>query len=238
MKKSLMSIVSFIGIIIFIFFLVACDKKVTTLDSLKNEYGIYVEGGSFEEGSLLNSNEVIQTSEEAITILEKIKDQNYNKDGNIYIFDIYVTKDGKKVQPNGKVKVSIPVPTVNVEKYLVFHIKSDNSVENIIPIISDGKITFETSSFSYFIIAEEIKEHVHDYQLIEGSEPSCTQEGIVKHYHCEECGKNFDMNYGEITDLTIEKLEHDFTEWYPSNELEDQHERSCKCGLSETGNCE
>ena len=135
-------------------------------------------------------------------------------------------------------KVSIPVPTVSVEKYLVFHIKSDNSVENIIPIISDGKITFETSSFSYFIIAEEIKEHVHDYQLIEGSEPSCTQEGIVKHYHCEECGKNFDMNYGEITDLTIEKLEHDFTEWYPSNELEDQHERSCKCGLSETGNCE
>ena len=87
-----------------------------------------------------------ETAEEAAEVLSAIADQNYNKNGSVYIFDIYVTKDGARVQPNGKVKVSIPVPNVQVDNYLVFHIKSDNSVESLVPTVADGKISFETSS--------------------------------------------------------------------------------------------
>ena len=162
-KKSLVASILLLLIVTFAFTFTAC-KKDNTLESLKNEHGVVVDGGSFEEGSSLVSNEIAATAEEAAGVLAAIADQNYNKEGNVYIFDIYVTKDGEEVQPDGKVKVSIPVPNVEVDNYLVFHVKSDNSVESLVPTVAEGKISFETSSFSYFVIAEAAPaEHVHNY---------------------------------------------------------------------------
>ena len=163
-KRTLFSILTLVLVAVFAFSLTACNKEAGTLESLQNEYGIVVDGGSFEEGSTLVSNEIVANTEEATAVLAAIADQNYNKDGKVYIFDIYVMKDGAKVQPNGKVKVSIPIPNVQVDNYLVFHVKSDNSVENLVPTVADGKISFEVSSFSYFVIAEAAPaEHVHSF---------------------------------------------------------------------------
>lgn len=166
MKTSKRSI--FIGLILMIVTLLGISMLTACggvkLDKLQSEYGVVIEGGDFEEGSTLISNEIAASTEEATEVLAAIADQNYNKDGSVYIFDIYVTKDGAKVQPSGKVKVSVPLPNVQVDNYLVFHVKDDNSVETLIPTVSDGKISFETSSFSYFIIAEAAPaEHVHNY---------------------------------------------------------------------------
>ena len=213
-KKSLLVTILLLLIAVFAFSLTACNNEVGTLESLQNEYGIVVDGGSFEEGSTLVSNEIVATTEEAAEVLAAIADQNYNKDGSVYIFDIYVTKDGKEVQPNGKVKVSVPVPNVQVDNYLVFHVKDDNSVEKLVPTVADGKISFETSSFSYFVIAEAVIQdappiHVHNFEWVEGKESTCKEEGIVPHYHCDGCGKNFDQNYGEIDSVITEKGSHD-----------------------------
>ena len=213
-KKTLLTTILLIVIAVFAFSLTACNKEVGTLETLKNEYGIVVDGGSFEEGSTLVSNEIVATTEEATAVLTAIADQNYNKDGNVYIFDIYVTKDGKEVQPDGKVKVSVPVPNVEVDNYLVFHVKDDNSVEKLVPTVADGKISFETSSFSYFVIAEAVIQdappiHVHNFEWVEGKESTCKEEGIAPHYHCDGCGKNFDQNYGEIDSIITEKGSHD-----------------------------
>ena len=218
MKKSLLTIISFVFIALFTFTLIGCRNEVVTLDSLKNEYGVEVNGGGFEEGSTLISNEIATTSEKASTVLLAIANQNYKKDGKVLIFDVYVTKDGNKVQPNGKVKVSIPIQNIETSGYLLFHVKSDNSVENLPFTIDAGRISFETSSFSYFVIVEEsVQAHVHNYELIQGTAPSCTKEGSKEHYHCAECGKNFDMNYGEIEDLTIEKSDHKYGDMYYAN---------------------
>ena len=213
-KKSLLVTILLLLITVFAFSLTACNNEVGTLESLQNEYGIVVDGGSFEEGSTLVSNEIVATTEEAAEVLEAIADQNYNKDGSVYIFDIYVTKDGKEVQPDGKVKVSVPVPNVEVDNYLVFHVKSDNSVESLVPTVADGKISFETSSFSYFVIAEAAIQdappiHVHNYEWVEGVEPTCIEEGIVGHYHCEACGVNVNEKYEDIETVVIEKGAHD-----------------------------
>ena len=212
MKKNFKSLAFlFLMIITFSFVLTACNDQPVILDSLQNEYGVVIEGGKFEEGSTLVTNSVTTTSDEGKEVLEILSAQDYNKEGNIYIFDIYVSKDGKKIQPDGKVKVTIPITEIDSDNYFVFHIKENNSVEKLIPTLLEGQISFETSSFSYFAIVEEaIKEHVHNYELVEGVDPSCIKEGTVKHYHCDECGKNFDMNYGEIEDLTIEKSDHDY----------------------------
>lgn len=183
MKTSKRSI--FIGLILMIVTLLGISMLTACggvkLDKLQSEYGVVIEGGGFEEGSTLISNEIAASTEEATEVLAAIADQNYNKDGSVYIFDIYVTKDGAKVQPSGKVKVSVPLPNVQVDNYLVFHVKDDNSVETLIPTVSDGKISFETSSFSYFIIAEAAPaEHVHNYGDWTPSEADAEK-------HCREC---------------------------------------------------
>lgn len=212
MKKNFKNLVFlFLMMITFSFVLTACNDQPVILDSLQNEYGVVIEGGKFEEGSTLVTNSVTTTSDEGKEVLEILSAQDYNKDGNIYIFDIYVSKDDKKIQPDGKVKVTIPITEIDSDNYFVFHIKENNTVEKLIPTLLEGQISFETSSFSYFAIVEEaIKEHVHNYELVEGVDPSCIKEGTVEHYHCDECGKNFDMNYGEIEDLTIEKSDHEY----------------------------
>ena len=79
MKKSLSTIMSFIWIIVFVFAFTACSNEVNTLDSLQNEYGIVIEGGDFEEGSILISDEIDVTTEEAATVLEAIANQGYKK---------------------------------------------------------------------------------------------------------------------------------------------------------------
>ena len=85
----------FIGLILMIVMLLgismltACND--VTLDKLQNEYGIVVEGGDFEEGSTLVSNNIAASTEEATEVLAAISDQNYNKDGSVYIFDCACT---------------------------------------------------------------------------------------------------------------------------------------------------
>lgn len=227
----ILMIVMFLGISM----LTACND--VTLDKLQNEFGIVIDGGGFEEGSTLVSNEIATDAEEGAEVLAVIADQNYNKDGSVYIFDIYVTKDGAKVQPSGKVKVSVPLPNIQVDNYLVFHVKADNSVENLVPTVADGKISFETSSFSYFIIAEAAPdEHVHDYVWVEGTEPTCEKEGVIAHHHCDGCGKNFNPNYGEIETIIIPKAEHEYGSMYwgkSANFWEDGNIEYYQCAVCE-----
>ena len=260
MKKTLLTIISFIGVIVSTLVLAACNNEPVILDSIQNDYGVIIEGGKFEEGSTLVTNSVDQLSDEAKDVLDILSNQEYNKNGNVHIFDIYVSKDDKKIQPDGKVKVTIPVPEFVNENCFVFHIKENKSVEKIIPTFLEGKIIFETSSFSYFVIVEEQnEEHVHSFtdwypcQTVEDKhqrscncgeteteectydegkvtkEPSHFEEGI-KTYTCTVCG----ITKEEPTEKTTEHL---FGDWYPSQTVEDQHERLCKCGETENGKC-
>ena len=170
-KKSLFVTIILLLIAVFAFSLTACFfKEVSTLESLKNEYGIVVDGGSFEEGSTLVSNEIVATTEDGAEVLTAIADQNYDKDGSVYIFDIYVTKDGAKVQPNGKVNVSIPITSVSLNGYVVFHIKDSGKIEELTPILKDNKLIIEIESFSYFVVAQ--KPHTHSYDDVV-TKPTC-----------------------------------------------------------------
>ena len=256
-KKSILITIFILLIAVFASSFTACNKGGNTLESLQNEHGIVINGGSFEEGSVLVSNEIATTTDEAKEVLGVIASQNYNKNGRIHIFDIYVTKDSVKVQPNGKVKVSVPVPTVQVDSYLVFHVKADKTVENLVTTVADGKISFEVSSFSYFVIAEAAPtEHVHNYDQwmqdpanenkhirqcncgeietgdcsfdngVVTQEPTHFEEG-VKTYTCTVCGRTNEEPIGKTN-------EHTFTEWFPSVENENKHDRVCKCEEIET----
>lgn len=74
-------------------------------------------------------------------------------------YDINLLKDGTKIQPNGKVKVSIPIP----EGYDKTRLEIYRVEENKQPIKYDVKVegnyaTFETDHFSIYVLAEKKEE--------------------------------------------------------------------------------
>lgn len=52
-----------------------------------------------------------------------------------------------------RLRLKIPFEYAQNTNYVVFHIRGDNTVEEILPTLKNNQLIFETSSFSYFIIA-------------------------------------------------------------------------------------
>ena len=82
-----------------------------------------------------------------------------HKEGNykVTMFDINVTVDGQKVQPNGTVLVKIPLPKgYNQNKCVVYYVADDGTMEELKTYhYKDGYVYFETDHFSYYAVVEE-----------------------------------------------------------------------------------
>ena len=130
----------------------ACNK---TVDKLTSELGVVIEG-EFDKGAQLVTEPIEVTGEKGKNVIALLEEKEYAKEGEVRIFDISVVKDGSKVQPSGKVKVTVPAPFESESGYVTFHIKDDNSVEELKTTYADGKISFETDSFSYFVVTEAL----------------------------------------------------------------------------------
>ena len=72
------------------------------------------------------------------------------------LFDISLVNNNAKIQPNGKVKVSIPVPAgYDTSKIVVYYVAEDGTKTKIDATIENGYIVFETDHFSNYVVAEE-----------------------------------------------------------------------------------
>lgn len=113
-----------------------------------------MEGGEFEEGSVLNFNKVDSASEQAKEVFEKLSGigVNVTDASKAFIYDISVMKDGKEVQPNGKVKLTVSMPQEDdISGYLVYHVENGGQVVEIPATYANGKVTFETDGFSCYV---------------------------------------------------------------------------------------
>ena len=78
-------------------------------------------------------------------------------------------------------------------------------------------------------VAEEKLAHTHKFNNWTDEVPAtCTKEGTLGHYECP-CGKLFNENKEEITDLVIPKEKHSHSDEWSSDENEHWHECSA-CG--------
>lgn len=56
--------------------------------------------------------------------------------------------------------------------------------------------------------------HTHTYGEWIAEEPAnCVHTGVKGHYHCADCGKDFDAEHQELADLTIALTDHTYGEW-------------------------
>ena len=124
------------------------DNTATTVNELTAESGVSA-SGTFEGGSKLKAEAHAADSEQGKAAIAAI-DKPYDS-AKIAIFDIFVSKNGEKVQPNGKVKITMPKP-FEADVYVTYHIKGDNTAEELETAIDGNNISFETTSFSYFVI--------------------------------------------------------------------------------------
>lgn len=211
MKKNVISILATVITLMLVFSaIVGCDSQTTgTLDKIVSETGIELSGGSFSEGSVLKAEAVDLDTDQGKEALNAIKGHEYNTFKPVYVFDISVLKDNVKVQPNGKVKVSIPMTAALTSYKVVFHIKDDGTVEKLSATYANGKISFETDSFSIFVLVEpSMTNHLHDFS----DEWSFDE---TNHWHaaiCEHTAEKSNLGEhefddGEITTPATEKAD-------------------------------
>lgn len=203
MKKDL-KIITLIVIMLLCLIMVSCGKKNTSVNTLIDESGITVYG-TFEKGSTLEvkkQSAESQQGKEAIMAINKPYDS-----AQIAIFDIAIARNGEKVQPEGKVKITLPIPFEAKHGYVTYHIKEDNTVEELSTIVTDDKISFETTSFSYFIVAGLVQadeQHIHNYvekitdkNLVDNA--TCQRKAVYR-LVCSICGNlgRETFEYGEL----------------------------------------
>lgn len=151
--KKISKLIAFVLVLVLGVILVACgnkgggDNTATTVNELTAESGVSA-SGTFEGGSKLKAEAHAADSEKGRAAIEAI-DKPYDN-ARVAVFDITLTKGGEKVQPSGKVKITMPKP-FEADEYVTYHVKGD-VVEELETAVVGDKISFETTSFSYFVI--------------------------------------------------------------------------------------
>lgn len=100
--------------------------------------------------TVLNTKE-IKEEKTLNTVKESLKEVSTK-----YItYDITLTSNNAKIQPNGKVKISIPIPTgFDTAKLVVYRISEDGTKTKYDVNIAGEYATFETDHFSTYVLAE------------------------------------------------------------------------------------
>lgn len=152
--KKISKLIAFVLVLVLGVILVACgnkggggDNTATTVNELTAESGVSA-SGTFEGGSKLKAEAHAADSEKGRAATSAI-DKPYDS-AKVAVFDITLTKGGEKVQPSGKVKITMPKP-FEADEYVTYHVKGD-VVEELETAVVGDKISFETTSFSYFVI--------------------------------------------------------------------------------------
>ena len=185
------------------FALVCCGKKGKSVNKLTAEYGITADG-AFESGSALNTARYSSDSEQGKAAVAAI-DKPYDS-AKVAVFDITLTKGNEKVQPSGKVKITMPKP-FEADGYVTYHVKGDNTVEELTTAVNGNNIYFETTGFSYFVVAGLInaeEQHIHVYvekvtdrNLVDNA--TCQRKAVYR-LVCSICGSlgRETFEYGEL----------------------------------------
>ncbi len=170
MKTFKKSMIVLMALVLF-FALVACDKDAK-VQSLTGEHGAVAEG-EFDKGSALKVSSVDVGDAQK----QLIFGSGYLTE-NLTAYDIHIEKDGAKLQPSGKVKITLDFDGNSANGYSVFHFKSDTDMEVLPSTVADGKLSFETTSFSVFVIGENAPEE-YNYNITYNLDGGSFAEGVT-----------------------------------------------------------
>ena len=209
--------------------LVACADKNGGVNKLTAESGVTA-NGAFEKDSALKAERYSADSEQGKSVVAAI-----NKpfdSARIAVFDITLTKGGEKVQPGGKVKITMPKPFES-DGYVTYHVKDDGAAEELATAVDGDNIYFETTSFSYFVVAGLVnadQQHIHSYvekitdrNMVDAA--TCQRKAVYR-LVCSICGGlgRETFEYGELADHNLRE-EKGYDPWCEKDGL--THGKRC-----------
>ena len=207
-KKSLIFLILTLALSLCLALGACGGEKNGGVNKLTAESGITADG-AFESGSALSSVHHSSDSEQGKAAIAAV-DKPYDG-ARIAVFDIFLAKDGEKVQPGGKVRITMPKPFES-DGYVTYHVKGDNTVEELATTTQGNNIYFETKSFSYFVVAGTVnadQQHIHSYiekvtdrNLVD--EATCQRKAVYR-LVCSICGSlgRETFEYGELADHNL-----------------------------------
>lgn len=100
-------------------------------------------------------------------IYDNVKNTLKNIANTKNVYDIHLVSDNVKFQPNGNIKISIPISNdIDTSKLVIYRISDDNKKFEYsfkIETINNIKYaTIETNHFSTYVVGEKIEENVSD----------------------------------------------------------------------------
>ena len=229
MKKKTFTIFV-LALVMSLFFAAAgCGNDVGSVNKLTAENGVTAEG-TFEKDFELKTEHYAADSEQgkaAISAVNKPYDS-----ARVAVFDIALTKGGEKAQPSGKVKITMPKPFES-DGYVTYHVKDDNTAEELKTTVDGNNIYFETTGFSYFVVAGLVnaeQQHIHTYvEKITDSnlvDKATCQRKAVYRLVCSICGNlgRETFEYGELAPHNMRE-EKGYDPWCERDGL--THGRRC-----------
>ena len=176
MKRKISIILTLLSVFVLCIALVACggNKGDKTIKNLSGDCGFTAEG-EFAEGSTLVVEPLRGATDEQKAMIAA---KDICVDNNMQAYDISVQKDNAKVQPNGKVKITLDFDGDSANGYSVFHFKSDTEMEVLPATLANGKLSFETTSFSVFIIGEN-KPEEYNYNITYNLDGGSFSDGVT-----------------------------------------------------------
>lgn len=142
------------------------DFTISTSTLENGKYVITVEhpntGIKLDSDGVISDRDVIVA--EKVTekdILEKVESVLGKENQKLQVYDISLENERKKVQPNGKVKISIPIQNkVDNQNLAVYRIADDGTKTEYKVTISNESsqqfAEFETDHFSTYVLAEKV----------------------------------------------------------------------------------
>lgn len=128
-------------------------EKATAVTNIDKDTKIKLDTTSavVPEGTTLEAKEVKSGSNYNVVV--KAVENEVDK---FVLYDINLMNNNAKIQPNGKVKVSIPVPSgFDINKIVVYRVAEDGTKTKLDVTVKDSYITFETDHFSNYVVGEE-----------------------------------------------------------------------------------
>lgn len=128
---------------------------------------------------IVPSNTLLEVSEiKEGAIFEKVKSA-LSQITKFIAFDITLKSDDEKIQPNGKVKISIPIPNeFDKENLVVYRIEDDGNKIEYAVTVEGEYATFETDHFSNYVLAEMAEEVLQVTKKLD-EEPKTGEENYV-----------------------------------------------------------
>ena len=173
----------------------------------------------------------VEGSDERYVLVQEVIASEHEKDLEILkLFDINLKNaDGVHVQPDGTVKVKLPLDADKQGTIKVYRINDDGTKTDMEAVRQGSHMVFETDHFSLYVIVHE-PEHTHSYSS-KVTAPTCVQKGYTT-YTCTGCGHSY-------KDAETETLDHVWGDWivttHATPEAKGEETRTCSsCKKKET----